>query len=599
MAALQATGALLIFRVGPVYCCAPTAPVQAIIVPPKLTRVPGSSAAGPGIFRHGGRTVRVVELRERFGVEPGDRDAVGRMVIAALRDGYLGYWVDAIGDVIPMPAQGWSALPPQIPRDIFSRALIYKEQITLYTEFERIKDVHEEHLRAHMARLKQEREQAMVRKAPVDPMPRAARRGEAPQEAERAPVESTPPPVPVKQDAPTLTPQTARANPLRVSSKPTPSRSAESGAQRTHGAIPPRPVPAARAAASPMPARKTVAPSASPPSPKPPPPRPNPTSIREPAPAINTTVADTTFTASRRDPPPPPVAAVPLRWPLWSAVLLIVAGGVGLAVVWLNGEVPQRFEHPPLVVEPSSPPASQPIAVIVPPRVTPREPPAVARAQPQEPAAVPPPQEGSTAVPDALPSPLVDDVVPAIASTASAEPELVTELPPPAASATVTISRDREGLVIEIEDRAPVTTEPETAAAAAQNSQPLETQVLPKSEDLAAAAEDAGRGSDAAMEQSAASPSVVMPPDASPPPAAAESSTAARPNASSPPSTAPKSRRRVMVVHTVVKGDTLWHIAIRYLGDPYRYPELARLSRIPNPDLIYPGDKVKIIRTME
>jgi nucleoid-associated protein YgaU len=47
-------------------------------------------------------------------------------------------------------------------------------------------------------------------------------------------------------------------------------------------------------------------------------------------------------------------------------------------------------------------------------------------------------------------------------------------------------------------------------------------------------------------------------------------------------------------VHIVVPGDTLWHIAQRYLGDPFRYPELAALSRIKNPDLIYPDDIVRI-----
>jgi nucleoid-associated protein YgaU len=47
-------------------------------------------------------------------------------------------------------------------------------------------------------------------------------------------------------------------------------------------------------------------------------------------------------------------------------------------------------------------------------------------------------------------------------------------------------------------------------------------------------------------------------------------------------------------VHLVVPGDTLWHIARRYLGDPFRYAELAKLSRIKNPDLIYPGDIVRI-----
>ncbi|MCW8910803.1 MAG: LysM peptidoglycan-binding domain-containing protein, partial [Gammaproteobacteria bacterium] len=49
------------------------------------------------------------------------------------------------------------------------------------------------------------------------------------------------------------------------------------------------------------------------------------------------------------------------------------------------------------------------------------------------------------------------------------------------------------------------------------------------------------------------------------------------------------------IIHIVIKGDTLWHIARRYINDPYRYPELARLSRIEDPDLIYPGNKVRII----
>ena len=47
--------------------------------------------------------------------------------------------------------------------------------------------------------------------------------------------------------------------------------------------------------------------------------------------------------------------------------------------------------------------------------------------------------------------------------------------------------------------------------------------------------------------------------------------------------------------HRVVAGDTLWDIAERYLGDPFQYPELARLSQIRDPDLIYPGDIIHII----
>ena len=48
------------------------------------------------------------------------------------------------------------------------------------------------------------------------------------------------------------------------------------------------------------------------------------------------------------------------------------------------------------------------------------------------------------------------------------------------------------------------------------------------------------------------------------------------------------------IIHIVVKGDTLWAIAKKYIHDPFLYPELARLSNIKNPHLIYPGNRVRI-----
>ena len=73
-----------------------------------------------------------------------------------------------------------------------------------------------------------------------------------------------------------------------------------------------------------------------------------------------------------------------------------------------------------------------------------------------------------------------------------------------------------------------------------------------------------------------------------PPPGAA-----APDNGAATPSPAPVIRREI--VHIVVHGDTLWDIAARYVHDPFRYPELARLSRIRDPDRIYPGDRVRIL----
>ena len=55
------------------------------------------------------------------------------------------------------------------------------------------------------------------------------------------------------------------------------------------------------------------------------------------------------------------------------------------------------------------------------------------------------------------------------------------------------------------------------------------------------------------------------------------------------PETAAESYR----IHTVVKGDTLWDIAKKYLGDGSRYPEIKTLNNLKS-NVIYSGWKLKI-----
>ena len=48
-------------------------------------------------------------------------------------------------------------------------------------------------------------------------------------------------------------------------------------------------------------------------------------------------------------------------------------------------------------------------------------------------------------------------------------------------------------------------------------------------------------------------------------------------------------------VHTVVRGDTLWHVAETYFGSPFLWPSLWKAnSQIANPNRIYPGDRLFI-----
>lgn len=52
--------------------------------------------------------------------------------------------------------------------------------------------------------------------------------------------------------------------------------------------------------------------------------------------------------------------------------------------------------------------------------------------------------------------------------------------------------------------------------------------------------------------------------------------------------------REIPKTYTVRSGDTLWAIAKKHLFDGSRYSEIAKLNNISNPNLIYPGQVLKL-----
>ena len=131
---------ILLYRVGPVLCCSPTRSVESVVVPPVMKKPPGVNELRPGVFKHVNGIVNIVDLRVAFGVDIELRSSAGRIIIVNLEAGMPGFWVDEIIDVIEFPDKGWGQLPVLIPRDVFEKILLLNEKILLYCEFDKLNE---------------------------------------------------------------------------------------------------------------------------------------------------------------------------------------------------------------------------------------------------------------------------------------------------------------------------------------------------------------------------------------------------------------------------------------------------------------------------
>jgi purine-binding chemotaxis protein CheW len=101
------------FRVGAEEFVIDILRVQEIIRTQQLTRVPDSPECMEGVMNLRGKIIPVIGLRKRFGLEEAPPDKQNRIVVVEIQGAVLGFVVDAVSEVLRIPAAA-VASPPRI-----------------------------------------------------------------------------------------------------------------------------------------------------------------------------------------------------------------------------------------------------------------------------------------------------------------------------------------------------------------------------------------------------------------------------------------------------------------------------------------------------
>ena len=86
--------------------------VQEIIRIMEITRVPRSPEFVEGVINLRGRVIPIVDLRRRFGLAAIAHDKDTRIIVIELNSLVVGFIVDAVSEVLPIPADTVEPTPP-------------------------------------------------------------------------------------------------------------------------------------------------------------------------------------------------------------------------------------------------------------------------------------------------------------------------------------------------------------------------------------------------------------------------------------------------------------------------------------------------------
>ena len=138
MSSKQQVSSLLTFRVGPFHLCVDAVEAEAIIETPQIRSVPCTPPAVSGVFTHRGEIAVAVSLMHKFGLPKPESKKHGRLLVARVEDEPKGFWVDEVLDLLRDSDLQWQKLPQLGRRTIFDHAVLTAKATLLHTNFEKL-----------------------------------------------------------------------------------------------------------------------------------------------------------------------------------------------------------------------------------------------------------------------------------------------------------------------------------------------------------------------------------------------------------------------------------------------------------------------------
>jgi chemotaxis signal transduction protein/LysM repeat protein len=146
---------LLRFRVGPFRFSVPAVEVEGIIIPPHLTVIPLNPPHSKGVFMYHQRLASAISLRTKFGLPDNNDENLGQLVLGEVRTGLVGFWVDEVYETVDSTELEWREMPGVIPHDAFESFAVKDNDIVMASTMQKLYDVRAEEMASMLASVRQ------------------------------------------------------------------------------------------------------------------------------------------------------------------------------------------------------------------------------------------------------------------------------------------------------------------------------------------------------------------------------------------------------------------------------------------------------------